>query len=614
VGGPIQKDKTFFFGNYEGLRTNQSSTILANVPSPDARNGILHNSDGSTCTIGIYRAPGTLSSTDPGCNLQNSKGTVGVDPLVIPYLALYGLPNSGLYPGQNTGIYTFAGKSVTNENFYTGRIDKKFAQNDSFFASGEYDHSTLTLPDAMNDISNLSYTTRGLLALEETHIVSPRLGNTFRAGYSRSFAESAPPTAINLAAGDASLGPATGTGTPTLDVGGLSLASGAHGSELYIYPYNSSQYYDDAHLTKGKHDLRFGAVAERDQMNAFFTSGLAGTFNFASLSNFLLNVPQSIRDAVPSSISPRYWRQTIPAAYVQDNIRWFRNLTINLRLRYEMATVVTEKYNKIASLHNPTDLAPTLGAPFYSNPTYRNFAPRVGFAWDPFKDGKTSIRAGFGIFDILPLLSEITYKDTQSAPYNEQGNGTNLPQGSFPVTAFSLSRVNSLLRTFYLQQKPKRDYAMTWNLNLEQELTSSLSGMVAYVGSHGVHEPFAVDDMNIVLPTKTAIGYLWPYPVGGGQPLNSAPGTAVGRIDHLEWTNSTRFDALEALISKRMGHGIQVQGSYTWSKAIDEGDGINIGDPFANSISSLFFFDPKLRRGLADYNLAHNLTVHYICS
>jgi len=602
-GGPIRKGKTFFFADYEGLRSNLSSTILANVLSPDARNGILHNSDGSTCTIGL---PST------GCNLQNSAGTVGVDPKVIPYLALFGLPNAGLYPDGNTGKYAFTGKSVTSENFYTGRFDNKFSENDSIFGSMEYDHSTLTLPDAMNDISNLSYTTRVLIALEETHTFSPQLGNTFRVGYSRSFAEAAPPLALNPAARDPSLGPATGGGTPNLNVAGLSQASSTGGAVLYIYPYNSFQFYDDAFFTKGKHDLKFGVMVERDQLNSFFDPGLAGTFQFSSLTNFLINQPRSIRDAVPGLILPRYWRQTLFGAYVQDNIRWRRSLTINLGLRYEMSTVPTEKYNRIASLHHATDPAPTLGAPFFSNPTLRNFAPRMGFAWDPFKDGKTSVRGAFGVFDILPLLSQVTYKDTQSAPYNAQGNGSNLPEGSFPVTAFSLSSVNSKLRTFYIQQNPKRDYAMTWNLNVERQVTPSLSTMVAYVGSHGVHEPFAVDDMNIVLPTKTPIGYLWPYPVGSGNPLNSAPSTTVSRIDHLEWTNSTHFDALEAQISQRMSHGIQVQGSYTWSKAIDDGDGILIGDPFSNSISSLFFFDPKLRRGLADFNVAHNLTVNYI--
>ena len=268
-------------------------------------------------------------------------------------------------------------------------------------------------------------------------------------------------------------------------------------------------------------------MVEQDQFNPEFLSAAGGTFNFPALASFLEDAPSSIRTGTLSSplygIPKFYWRQTIPAAYVQDDLRWRPNLTINLGLRYEMATVPRDRFNKEATLHSATDLAPTVGAPFFSNPTYRNFAPRVGFAWDPFKNGKTSVRGAFGIFDILPLISEVTYKDGQSSPFNEQGNASNIPLGLFPSAAFGLTAVKSKLRTYYIQQKPKADYDMTWNLNIERQLTPNISMVAAYVGSHGVHEPFAIDDMNDVLPTATPIGLLWPYPIGSGNQLNSGP-------------------------------------------------------------------------------------------
>ncbi len=274
-----------------------------------------------------------------------------------------------------------------------------------------------------------------------------------------------------------------------------------------------------------------------------------------------------------------------------------------------MATVLSEKNNKEVTLLTPESPAPRTGPPLMSNPTLRNFAPRLGFAWDPFKDGKTSVRASFGIFDILPLLSFLSFADNQSAPFNVQGNAANLPPGSFPVLAFSLAAAKSQLRTAYIQQDPKRDYAMTWNLSIERQLAPSVSLFMGYVGSHGVHEPFAVDDINIVLPTKTPIGYIWPNPVGSGTVLN--PNGVVSRIDARYFNNSTVFHAFEAQVKKTLTRGLRVQGSYTFSKAIDEGDGINIGDPFTNSISSLFFFDPKLRRGPADFNVTQNLTANF---
>ena len=597
-GGAIRKERTFVFGDYEGLRENLSTTMLANVPSSNARNGIL-NFPGGQATFPSGCVPTSIPNQ---CALT-------VSPLVTPYLPLWPLPNAGLLGEGNTGLFSFSGLQITSENFGTARVDNKFSDKDSLFSSMEYDHASLILPDAMNDISNPNDTTRVLVVLEETHIFSPQLENSFRVGYSRSFGEVAPPVAINPAAGDPKLGPGTGHGTPNIVVTQLTQASGSNGSTLYKYPYNSFQGYDDAFLTRGKQDFKFGVVVERDQLNGLFEPAPAGTFQFSTLANFLTDQPRSIRTAIPNLISPRGWRQTIFGTYVQDDIRWQPNLTINLGLRYEMATTLTEIHNKLTSLHEPTDPAPTLGAPLMSNPTLRNFAPRVGFAWDPFRNGKTSVRGGFGVFDVLPLLSEISFKENQSAPFNAEGNASNLPPGSFPALAFGLSAASRQLRTNFVQQNPHRDYVMTWNLNVQRELRPNLVAMVAYVGSHGVHEPFAVDDMNIVLPTKTAIGYLWPFPVGSGTPLNTRG--VVSRIDSLQWTNSTSFQALEAQISKTMSHGFQVQGSYTWSKAIDEGDGLLIGDPFANSLSSLFFFDPKLRRGVADFNIGQNLAVNY---
>jgi hypothetical protein len=597
VGGPIRKDKTFFFANYEGLRIAKSTTIQANVPSPAADAGILNFPDG----------PSTYPT---GCvqTAVANQCQVTVSPLVQPYLPLWAAPNAGLASDGNTGTYAFAGKQSVTENFVTGRVDHKISDSDSIFGSMEYDHGRVTLPDAVNDIQNLTISTRELIALEETHLFNSHFGNTFRFGFSRTFAEAAPSIPVNSAAGDLALGPATGKGTPNIGVTGLSLAEGAYGIEIYRYPYNSFQENDDAFFTKGKHDLKFGFAVERDQENSLFLPGPAGTFQFSTLANFLTDQPRSIRTGSINGF-PRAWRQTVFGAYIQDNFRWRPNFTINLGVRYEMATVLSEKNNKEVSLHNPSDPAPVIGAPLMKNPTLRNFAPRVGFAWDPFKDGKTSVRASFGIFDILPLLSFLSFADNQSAPFNVQGNASNLPPDSFPVVAFALSAAKSQLRTAYIQQDPKRDYAMTWNFSVERQLTSSLSAFVGYVGSHGVHEPFAVDDMNIVLPTKTPIGYIWPNPVSSGTVLN--PNGVVSRIDARFFNNSTIYHAFEAEVKKTMSRGLRAQASYTFSKAIDEGDGINIGDPFTNSISSLFFFDPKLRRGLADFNVAQNLTVNF---
>jgi hypothetical protein len=149
---------------------------------------------------------------------------------------------------------------------------------------------------------------------------------------------------------------------------------------------------------------------------------------------------------------------------------------------------------------------------------------------------------------------------------------------------------------------------MVWNLNVQRQLNSSTSAMIGYVGNHGVHMENRADDVNLVLPTLTDAGYLWPSPPGSGTKINPT----VGDIRGIYWDGSAEYDALQAQVTKRMSQGFQVQGSYTWGKGIDTGSASTIGDPFLNSISSPFWFCSTCRRGLSDYNIAQTLVANYI--
>src|SRR5262249_252269 len=143
--------------------------------------------------------------------------------------------------------------------------------------------------------------------------------------------------------------------------------------------------------------------------------------------------------AVPGFIvNPTYLRQTVAGGYVQDDFRVRPNLTLNLGLRYEMATVPTEKYDRLSTLVNLTDAKPKLGCPDFKYPTNRNFSPSVGFAWDPFRDGKTSIRGGFGIYDTLPLTYQFELLTLLTSPFTRIGVLTSPPKGSFPTGAVQL--------------------------------------------------------------------------------------------------------------------------------------------------------------------------------
>jgi len=176
---------------------------------------------------------------------------------------------------------------------------------------------------------------------------------------------------------------------------------------------------------------------------------------------------------------------------LQDDWRVKSNLTLNLGLRYEMTSVPTETDGKLSILRNIGDPVPHLGNPFFNNPTTKNFEPRIGFAWDPLKTGKMAVRGGAGLYDVLPLPYQFLLLTTQAGPFFEAtaignpGAGTffnNLPQ-PFPANRFGAT---------YIDPSPKRNYVAQFNLNLQYQLTPTMTAMVAYVGSRGLHQPIVL--------------------------------------------------------------------------------------------------------------------------
>jgi hypothetical protein len=585
AGGPIRKDQTFFFADYEGFRQDLGTTNINKVPSQDARNGIIHNSNGTTTTITI-------------------------DPLVQPYLGFYPLPNEGLIGVGNTGFFDIATTSVATENFVTARIDHKISAKDSVSGTWLYDKGSIKLPDSYNNVLNGNFSFREMVGLEETHVFNPSLVNSLRGGFSRVTSETNEGLqAINSLAAEQSLGSFAGRNAPIIGVSGLtSINAGLGALATPTAAWNSFQVYDDAFLTRGVHSLKFGFAFERMQTNYDNTKKPNGSFSFGSLTNFLTNRPGSFVGQLPNAVNPIGARQSLVGFYLQDDWRWRPNLTLNLGVRYEAVTVPTEVHDRLASLPTLESPTPHLGSPYFNNPTLRNFEPRIGFSWDPFRSGKTAVRGAFGIFDALPLEYEYFAQQVSVAPFASVLTVGNLPAGSFPTQAAASPIVPSNEEALSVQSNPPRNYVMTWNLNIQQQLAPSLTAMVAYVGSHGVHMYNRTDYSNIVLPTTTPEGYLWPSPVGSGTKLNPN----VGQINDLYWGGQSFYDALQVQLTKKMSRGFQVQGSYTWGKSIDTGSAAVVGDPFVNSITSLFFFCNRCRRSLSDFNIAQTLVVNYI--
>ena len=429
AGGPIKKDNTFIFGDYEGVRQALGITTVSNVLSSDALNG----------TINMAPDPVNfpLCAAIPG---DPSQCQVSIDPNTAKFLAAGLIPKatSGDVPGVNSAQFAFTQMQITAENFFIIRADHTFSAKDRIFATYVFDKASQSIPDQFNTLLLHNPMFRQTVAIEENHVFSPSLLNSIRVGFNRDNVESpSGATAINPAAGDTTLGfiPGTTIGNITINSDGLAgYPGGVDVQAPFKFHWNSIQAYDNLFLTKGKHSMKFGANIERLRGNTFGADFPGGQLIFNSLYDFLTNDRAAVNADVPGLVTGRGVRQTIFGAYFQDDYHVRSNLSVNIGLRYEMASVITEESGKLANLRSFTpvleNLKPVvgtpgpgeaeifLGSPYINNPTKRNFEPRVGFAWDPFSNGKTSVAGGFGIFDVLPLPVEMGSGVDGSVPFD----------------------------------------------------------------------------------------------------------------------------------------------------------------------------------------------------
>jgi Carboxypeptidase regulatory-like domain/TonB-dependent Receptor Plug Domain/TonB dependent receptor len=610
VSGPIIKKRTFFFADYEGIRQSLGVTSLNTVPSPAARAGLL-------CSVPQGPPnPCTPTQLPVGPNTDAN----GVDLSAKAYLTFFPVPNGPLIGNGDAGLFTFSGQQIINENFVTTRVDHKLTDSDNLFGTYIFDQAPYTSPDGFGNVLLTTKTSRQDFIAEETHIFTPAFANTVRFGFGHEkVANDQSLKALNPAAADPTLASMPGEiGAAQVSIAGITpFTGGIGGNPTYYYYWNAFQAYDDAFVNKGKHTIKFGFAFERDMLNVTALSNPTGVFKFGPLSSFdssgnfidssfLQNIPKTFNAGLASTLTPRHLRQSIVGGYIQDDWRIRPHLTLNIGVRYEIATVPTETDGKLSNLPTLSAASPHLGSPYFQNPTLRNFDPRIGFAWDPFHNGKTAVRGGFGQFDVLPLLYQYTILSSLAAPFFELGS-IHPPAGSFYQGVAPLLTANSL-RATYIDPNPKRGYVLQYNLNVQQQLTSTLNGMIAYVGSRGLHEPFRTDDANVVLPTLTSAGYLYPNPVGSGNVINPN----YGDIRAMFYDGRSYYDAMELQLTKRMSHGLQLQADYTWSKSIDTGSATVAGDTFANSISSLDWFNLKVDRGLSDFNVGHTFILNVI--
>ena len=643
AGRAILKDRTFIFGDYEGLRQSLGVTTVNTVPSDAARQGIVHDANGNLLGPDGNPASGPWVGACPNpatqTNLAPGQAGFCVDNSVERFLnAFYPhvSPNTPLLGNGDTGYFNFAAQEVTTENYFTVRVDHKFSDADSLFGSYMRDNSKTVQPGTFGELFSDIVSGRQVVTVHEQHIFSPTLLNVAQIGFSRAVGIIGQVSSVlNPLMSDPSYAFVPGAFAGVVQyIPGVTNFLGAPTAEGFLsssrsLAWNSFQGGDDAVFTHGRHALKFGFEIERMQDNEISASNINGAFRFDSLTQFLTNQPSSFSGTASPFPLDIGLRETLFGAYVQDDIRLEKTLTLNAGLRYEMVTVPTEAHGLTAALRNLTDPKPVCGVamtgcagvgPLFSNPTLRNFEPRLGFAWNP-RSGKTLLRGGFGVFDVLPLPYEFTLSFQRAVPFVQTIVGQTVP-GDFPTGAYQqLSGESTTGLAYFPESHPKRNYVMQWNMSVARELSSTLAVTVGYVGSRGVHQPYRVDNIDMVLPTLTSASYQWPCgPNGNGNPCaagflpSGAPTTVLnpnfGRINSTLWQANSFYDAMQLDVAKRVSHGFTFHGAYTFGKSIDTLSATEADDAFPNGLFNQLFFDQKTTRGLSDFNVAQTFVLN----
>jgi len=627
-GTAIIKNKTFIFGNYEGIRQSSSSSGTIHVPSQEARSGML-----------------CVPSAD-GSNPCASLTPVTVNPQIVPYLALWPCPASC----QNaTFTDTVALNSTTpnhaSENYVITRIDHRLTSKDNLSGSYFFDSGPQSQTDPLGNTVHQVFSRRQMVSAEDTHIFNPAFVNTIRAGFSRVIGNINTPVSGDAVATNLALAIAPGAiGPPQIPISGITTAFGLGGFNKFNHAWNSIQLYDDAFYTHGTHAIKFGFAFERMQYNILEQLSPNGRMNGYSLAAFLTNAPHQLNALAPGGSFEVGLRESLFAGYIQDDWRFRPNLTFNIGLRYEATTRPTDSHNvpgytvngytvatagfqQIQTLLNCTPGTTACGpvgtsSPISNNPTTLNYEPRIGLSWDPRKDGKTAVRAGFGIFDVLPLPYEFGLNTAATAPFQIIGSDKNATLGTgTPDTNLNFNR--QAIRNRMIDPNPHRADVLNWNLNIQHEIANGWTALVGYVGSRSVHLSVASDDINLVQPTfVNGVGFVFPCnpslianygnphtcaDTQTGTRINSNWGGGAG-IRPVLFDGAAAYSAFQSQLKKSFSHGVQGQASYTFGKCRDTSSAPVTGDTYLNSIAVPLLLLKSYRVGACDFDIRQTFT------
>ncbi len=578
AGGPIQKDKTFIFGNYEGFRQAWTLTKVAVVPDAQARKGVLP------------------SGPVPGLN-----------PAVLPYFALWPAPNGPSLGGGTAYSYNTTPNPV-REDFGIVRVDRTFSEKDTFNAAYTIDDgdNVGTGQNPFSLVTNLEKAQ--VVSLGEVHVFSPNMVNNFTAGFSRvwyryfySVSISPPgvePYVAGRPPGQISIGGTQGNTSIT------PAGSGPNTGHDQLNVDNMFTYQDQVRITKGIHSIAFGAWWERLQSNDL--SGSYGQTNFTDLTSFLQGKPSLFQVTQPAPTIPfRVW---MGAWFVQDAMKLTPNFTLNLGLRHEFSSGYHANNNMAASFTpGPNGVLltqPRIGESLFTeNRAKRLFGPRAALAWDPFGKGQTSIRAGFGMaYNLLDNVGWCCINVPPIAGASQISGVGNVP---FPLQIVpgvtKLASATPGGGRLGIQPDPQTPTVFSYHFEIEQALPGSTSIRVAYLGSRGYHEVLRAD-ANTAFP---AICPASPCPASLPAGTKYFPAPVVRRNPQLGsagiffTSGVNNYNGFFVDVNRRIRNGLGLRANYTYGRSLDNESAIT-GTQAGGQIGVVM--DPENQR--RDYGLA----------
>jgi hypothetical protein len=656
LGGPIFRDKMFFFGNYEGFRERLGVSRNVVVPDLQARAGFL------PCNVVHTTAAARTANCQSGLNTYIPVPNLARG--MLPFIQHYWpAPNGELettLDGLLTGTarYRANPSQPRNEDFGMGRFDYNISNSDSLSSNLMVDRGVqLNVADNPIFQGNQPRNTYSI-SVQETHVFSPTILNVGSFGWTRALGQNlgntivgkeTPPELLLMSGGERN-GPGAfnlGGGQTTNVVAGIVTANGNN------FHFNRRQNYtgsNDLKMTMGRHNLSMGVWYMRLSQTAFSSAqNSSGNFGFQGLLAFLQDNPNQFLGAV--NPQPLYFTSTEAAWYFQDEIKLRPNLTIRLGLRDEMTTGWNSPERRAANYlftDGVINTTPHIGrSPFVENHATALWQPRVGVAWDPTGTGQWAVRAGFGIHNDLqdnlahrlnsnpPFNARLQIAGTATDPVNGlrmlqiipidigsapppyctslDASGRNAPAG---CAVYAPGGLDPVMRTPTIQQ---------WSLEIERAITSDLAVQVGYMGHQAYHISTSVDQNTILsVRCENPAGCLAGGTLAASQrnvvpqgteyiPVGTRPNRFVGSTQGWYYFGTSSYHAFNVSLTKRARGGLSFKSNYTWSKILDINSAIL--QPSSDNDPVLLYNrqNPRLSKGVGSYSLTHqfNTNVSY---